>query len=65
MGKSFQNGFDRSGWSFVFAEKLNGPGADVFVRVGEKLHELLFGIVGEAFGDVLGPEGAETFGGGF
>ena len=65
MGKSFQNGFDRSGWIFVFAEKLNGPGADVFVGVGEKLHELLFGIAGEAFGDVLGPESAETFGGGF
>ena len=65
MGKSFQNGFDRSGWSLVFAEKLNGPGADVFVGVGEKLHELLFGIVGEAFGDVLSPEGTKTFGGGF
>ena len=65
MGKSFQNGFDRSGWILVFAEKLNGPGANVFVGVGEKLHELPLGIAGEAFGDVLGPEGAETFGGGF
>ena len=49
----------------VFAEKLDGPGADVLVGVGEKLYELLFGIVGEAFGDVLGPEGTKTFWGGF
>lgn len=65
LGKSFQDGLDGSGWGFVFAEKLNGPGADVFVGVGEKLHELLFGIVGEAFGDVLSPEGTKTFWGGF
>ena len=65
MSKSFQNGFDRSGWSLVFAEKLDGPGADVFVGVGEKLDEFFFGVVRETFGDVLGPEGAETFGGGF
>ena len=65
LGESFQNGLDGSGWVFVFAKKLDGPGADVFVGVGEKLHELLLGIVGEAFGDVLGPEGAETFWGGF
>ena len=65
MSKSFQNGFDRSGWSLVFAEKLDGPGADVFVGVGEKLDEFFFGVVRETFGDVLGPEGAETFWGGF
>ena len=65
LGEFFQDGLDGSGWVFVFAKKLDGPGADVFVGVGEKLHELLLGIVGEAFGDVLGPEGAETFWGGF
>ena len=65
LGEFFQDRLDGSGWSLVFAEKLNGPGADVFVRVGEKLHELLLGIVGEASGDVLSPEGTETFWGGF
>ena len=65
LGEFFQDGLDGSGWGFVFAEQLDGPGADVFVGVGEKLDEFLLGIVGEAFGDVLGPEGAETFGGGF
>ena len=65
MGKFFQDGFDGSGWSFVFAEKLDGPGADVFIGVREKLHQFLFGVAGETFGDVLGPESAEAFGGGF
>lgn len=65
LGKFFQDGLDGSGWGFVFAEKLDGPGADVFVGVGEKLDEPLFGVFGETFGDVLGPEGAKTFGGSF
>ena len=42
LGESFQNGLDGSGWGFVFAEKLDGPGADVLVGVGEKLDEFFF-----------------------
>ena len=63
--RQFQNGLDGSGWGLVFAEKLDGPGADVLVGVREKLYEFLFGVFGETFGNVLGPKGTETFGRGF
>ncbi len=42
LGEFFQDGLDGSGWGFVFAEKLDGPGADVFVGVGEKLDEFFY-----------------------
>ena len=50
------------GWFLILVQELDGPGADVFVGVPEELNELLFGLAREAFGDVLGPEGAEAFG---